>query len=112
MEPIGKCTRPDDTEHRRWPDCDRCWVAGCGYSRYTEPNPHWSDQPHAICKFEHCIENQPIRLNRDDRSCPVFGHDCPGGTKQAAKCREHDRSIRAKMLAEADGADDTAKDRR
>ena len=28
------------------------------------------------CGYEHCIENMPLK-EQNDKSCPIFGHDCP-----------------------------------
>lgn len=98
QEPITKCTRPKDTPHRSWPDCDRCWVANCGYSRLKKANPHWRTQKHAICRYEHCIENMPLGPDRTAKSCPIFGHNCPGGARSAEACRrqvERERKSKA-----------------
>lgn len=42
-----------------------------------------------ICPWEHCIELFPLPEERHS-SCPVFGHDCPGGATQATQCRDAD----------------------
>jgi hypothetical protein len=33
---------------------------------------------------------------RDAASCPIFGHDCPGGVSQATQCRAQERRILAR----------------
>lgn len=58
-----------------------------GYSVNFMSNPKYEEQGH-ICEWEHCVEHFPLRGNRDDRSCPVFGHDCPGGSETRAKCQK------------------------
>ena len=57
-----------------------------GYSLNLAPNEKWEAQGLA-CRFEHCIERMPLRSERWEGSCPVFGHDCPGGTEQANICK-------------------------
>jgi CxxC-x17-CxxC domain-containing protein len=85
-ERIFYCTLPENISPEEWKDCEICLYAKCGFSRCFEPNPKWIEQ-HGICMYEHCIENMPLRVPRDERSCPTFGHDCPGGLAQANKCR-------------------------
>jgi hypothetical protein len=58
-----------------------------GYSINFQPNPEYEEQG-LFCEWEHCVEHFPLRENRDDRSCHVFGHDCPGGVGTRAKCRK------------------------
>ncbi|MEM2959701.1 MAG: hypothetical protein QW261_15475 [Candidatus Jordarchaeaceae archaeon] len=36
--------------------------------------------------YEHCIENMPLTMERTGESCPLFGHNCPGGEEQVAAC--------------------------
>src|SRR5262249_30022358 len=57
-----------------------------GYSIDFEPNEDWEDQG-LICKYEHCIEHMPLRSDRWEGSCEIFGHDCPGGSDQVNQCR-------------------------
>ena len=38
-----------------------------------------------VCEYEHCIEHMPLGEPSDD-SCPLFGHDCPGGRRRIATC--------------------------
>lgn len=84
-KPITKCA----SKGRLRSKCDladHCWVANCGYSKLLKPNPHWKEQ-HGICRWEHCIEWQPIGCTQTAKSCPIFGHDCPGGSVSASACR-------------------------
>ena len=37
------------------------------------------------CPYEHCIELMPLKYC--EISCPVWGHDCPGGQSQLMVCR-------------------------
>lgn len=95
--PVTKCTRKsDETRDRRLClDADNCWVARCGYSRLLDPNPYWRDQ-NGICRYQHCIETMPIRTPREELySCPLFGHDCPGGQEAVYACREQRRRTEA-----------------
>lgn len=82
---IYECTRPKEVSQDEWDDCSICLFARCGYSRCFELNPKWKEQK-GVCIFEHCIENMPITPERAVESCPIFGHNCPGGEKQVAAC--------------------------
>lgn len=82
---IYKCTRPKDVNQDEWNDCNICLFAKCGHSRCFEPNPKRKKQK-GICIYEHCIENMEITEKPTIESCPVFGHNCPGGEKQAQYC--------------------------
>ena len=48
------------------------------------------DQQGLICGWEHCVEHFPLEKEAAALSCPVFGHDCPGGMNVRAIC---ERSI-------------------
>jgi len=86
-ERINECTAPAGENPFTWKDCERCLVAGCGYSRCIEPNPHWREQG-GFCEYEHCIENMPLKPEPTEVSCPVFGHNCPEGEDRVSKCRK------------------------
>jgi len=58
-----------------------------GYSINFQPNPNYEEQE-LLCEWEHCIEHFPLREGSDDRSCHVFGHDCPGGIGTQTKCQK------------------------
>lgn len=83
-EPITECTKGPGLRSN-CPDAGNCWVAHCGYSRLLKPNPYWKEQK-GICRYEHCIENRPVSSPRTSRSCPLFGHDCPDGSRSAKAC--------------------------
>lgn len=87
MKRIYSCTRPYNVNNSEWADCDICFVAFCGYSRCFEPNPKWEEQG-GICKFEHCIENMELTEETTEKSCPIFGHNCPGGEEQVIECNK------------------------
>jgi len=55
-----------------------------GYNKVVE-NPDWREMG-LFCEWEHCIEMMLLRCHRDENSCPIFGHDCPGGPKRTRKC--------------------------
>lgn len=80
----NECTCPEDVHPRDWPGCEKCKIATCGYSRCFEYNEHWAAQG-GICGYEHCIENMPF--TNEELSCPIFGHDCPGGKEVAGRCK-------------------------
>lgn len=56
-----------------------------GYSVNYSPNPEYQEQG-LLCEWEHCIEWMPLRPQRTQESCPVFGHDCPGGPDRVRQC--------------------------
>jgi hypothetical protein len=58
-----------------------------GYCPDARPFADWQAAG-LLCPWQHCIERAPLRAERDEHSCPVFGHDCPGGAAQAAACRD------------------------
>ena len=60
---------------------------GTGYSINFQPNHNYAEQG-LCCEWEHCIEHFPLREDRDDRSCHVWGHDCPGGIGTRMKCEK------------------------
>lgn len=54
-----------------------------GYSEDMNPLENW--EAHGmVCPYEHCIENSPLK--RGELSCPLWGHNCPGGAKQVSTC--------------------------
>lgn len=56
---------------------------------------HAFEQMGHICPYEYCIETQPLHPTAEgDKSCPLFGHDCPGGVWQAFFCRMNDEEPR------------------
>ena len=56
-----------------------------GYYLNLDRNHNYKDQG-LICEWEHCIELMPLPPDRNSKSCPVFGHECPGGSGQVLKC--------------------------
>jgi len=56
-----------------------------GYSIDFSPNPDYARHG-LICEWEHCIEQMPITAETTESSCPVFGHNCPGGVERVSKC--------------------------
>ena len=62
-----------------------------GYSADMQRLEGWREKG-MFCPYEHCIEMSPLRLGRDELSCPVFGHDCPGGEKQVGFCKSIGKS--------------------
>jgi len=57
-----------------------------GYSLNLSPNEDWEAQG-LSCRFEHCIERMPLKRERGDGSCSVWGHECPGGPEQVSICK-------------------------
>ena len=37
-----------------------------------------------FCEYEYCIEEMPLTHGKS--SCPVWGHDCPGGCAKVETC--------------------------
>ena len=58
-----------------------------GYSEDLDFNEDWQKEGLA-CGYEHCIENFPLEEKRSKKSCPLFGHNCPGGVKQVKECKK------------------------
>jgi hypothetical protein len=56
-----------------------------GYSIAFTPNPDY-ERHGLVCEWEHCIEWMPLSEKRTKYSCPVFGHNCPGGLAQISRC--------------------------
>lgn len=56
-----------------------------GYSIDFSPNQDYVKHG-LICEWEHCIERMPLTEERTEQSCPVFGHNCPGGVEKISKC--------------------------
>lgn len=60
------------------------------YAHYAGPNYLFNMMDH-VCAYEYCIETQPLHPGANGQmSCPIFGHDCPGGAWQAFFCRMND----------------------
>ena len=57
-----------------------------GYSINFCKNKDYSKQG-LICEWEHCIEHFPLK-EKSELSCPVFGHDCPGGLGIRNNCNK------------------------
>jgi hypothetical protein len=54
-----------------------------GYSNDFTCNNEYEEMG-LCCPYEHCIEN--CSTDTAPSSCPVFGHQCPGGALQAVAC--------------------------
>lgn len=61
------------------------YVFSKGYSLNLNPANNLDSKG---CLYQHCIENMPFSRDSIDKSCPTFGHDCPGGELQVKKCTE------------------------
>jgi len=57
-----------------------------GYSINTKPNLEYKNQG-LSCEWQHCVEHFPITEERTNLSCPVFGHNCPGGIDAVKNCK-------------------------
>ncbi len=60
-----------------------------GYSIDLSVNTEYEKQG-LLCEWEHCIELMPLSEKPTKLSCPVFGHNCPGGLVKVSSC---DRTI-------------------
>jgi hypothetical protein len=56
-----------------------------GYSINFSLNSDYQNQG-LTCEYEHCIEWMPLKEQPDEYSCPVFGHNCPGGPGHIRLC--------------------------
>ena len=56
-----------------------------GYSIDFSPNSDY-EKHDLLCEWEHCIEWMPLTEEATEYSCPVFGHNCPGGIEKVSKC--------------------------
>lgn len=56
-----------------------------GYSIDFTPNLDYPKHG-LICEWEHCIEWMPLTEEITRSSCPVFGHNCPGGVDKVHEC--------------------------
>lgn len=56
-----------------------------GWSLNFRANPNFREQG-LLCEWEHCVEYLPLQRHRNELSCPVWGHDCPGGIEVAKAC--------------------------
>jgi len=57
-----------------------------GYSISFYPNENFKKHG-LLCEWEHCIEFMPLPSRNTKASCPIFGHNCPGGADKASKCK-------------------------
>lgn len=67
-----------------------------GYSINFETNKDYSQQG-LLCEWEHCVEHFPIE-EETELSCPVFGHDCPGGVEVRGSCDKEINDIPKKRF--------------
>jgi len=58
-----------------------------GYSIDFSPNENYEKQK-LLCEWEHCIEHMPLKQRTTIQSCPIFGHNCPGGSDKVSKCKK------------------------
>lgn len=56
-----------------------------GYSIDFTPNRDYVEQG-LFCEWEHCIELMPLSKENTELSCPIWGHNCPGGLEMISKC--------------------------
>jgi len=56
-----------------------------GYSIDFSPNLDYKRHS-LVCEWEHCIEWMPLTEKRTDKSCLLFGHNCPGGADKVISC--------------------------
>lgn len=63
-----------------------------GYSLNFFPNVGYKEQG-LLCEWEHCIELMHLTEEPTAQTCPVFGHDCPGGTVARVDCKKSAKEI-------------------
>jgi hypothetical protein len=56
-----------------------------GYSIDISPNLDYKKHG-LVCEWEHCIESMPLTEKHTEKSCLLFGHNCPGGIQKIKKC--------------------------
>jgi hypothetical protein len=60
---------------------------GVGYIHDFSPLENYFEF-NLYCPYEHCIEcMECAESGPDENSCPVFGHNCPGGIDQEEQCK-------------------------
>lgn len=57
-----------------------------GYSINIFENPDYAENGFS-CEWEHCIEHSPVERETSEKSCPLWGHNCPGGLVTLTNCR-------------------------
>jgi hypothetical protein len=72
-----------------------------GYSINTNKNDNYSKHG-LICEWEHCVEHFPLLEVRTELSCPVFGHNCPGGIESRKQCNKNIEDIPKKRFIKGD----------
>ncbi|KKK95099.1 hypothetical protein LCGC14_2676210 [marine sediment metagenome] len=70
-----------------------------GYINDFSFNPDW-EKHKAICGYEHCIELMP--LEHKNTSCPIFGHNCPGGVAMVKECKSQIEDIPEERIYQGD----------
>lgn len=50
------------------------------------------------CEWEHCIEFMPLGRTKTEKSCPIFGHDCPEGSDKVRECEPRASESIAKTI--------------
>ena len=68
-----------------------------GYSINLSSNPEYEKQG-LLCEWEHCIELMPLSKRLTKISCPVFGHNCPGGLNKVSSCDKNISDIPRKRF--------------
>lgn len=68
-----------------------------GYSINFDANKDYKQQS-LLCEWEHCIEHLPLKKEEIELSCPVFGHDCPGGIETRKSCNRNINDIPKKRF--------------
>lgn len=58
-----------------------------GYSIDFSTNPDYK-QHGLACEWEHCIELMPLTEEETQNSCPLWGHNCPGGIDKISECHK------------------------
>lgn len=53
----------------------------------------WYKEQGLSCPWEHCIELMNLPKDRTKESCPIYGHDCPGGENQVMKCKPYEKDL-------------------
>jgi hypothetical protein len=68
-----------------------------GYSIDFTKNKDYKKQG-LECEWEHCIEFMPLGKRATEKSCPIFGHDCPGGASKVSECEPRAKESIARTI--------------
>ena len=66
----------------------------------TNPNAEKPCHKLGWCPYGQLVEEFPIKEDRDEKSCDVFGHDCPVFYHREETSEKSESEVRMKILQE------------